>query len=328
MTRLIDPVRPSKLPLQEEFPYGWREVRQSRPDGTAEYVRVPLTAQDVLHPQEGDVIGERVVQEKERGYLARVFRYQMRGNPTAMVTSDCLIEWSVQGIRPHSPDVCVFDSVRETQADYGTFPVVEQGARVLLATEIVSPRDRDPEARNNDVVHKFNHYHRIGVPLYLIVDQEREGGPRALLLYRHAPAGYRLVPPDAQGRVLLEPVGVLVGLRDNNVVCYDAATGEEFPDYGDAIQAKKAAAEARKAAEDKAQAAAEARKAAEDRVRTEAEARKAAEDKWRSEAGARKDAEDKARSEAEARKAAEDKLRALEEELQKLRGLSGPGPTP
>jgi Uma2 family endonuclease len=292
MTRLIDQTLPPSHPLEEDSPYGWRYVSQTQPDGTTEYVRILLTPEDVLHPQEGDFIAERTVQEMERGYLTWVCRYQLRENPSAMVTSDCLIDWGVEGIKASAPDVCVFDSVREPNADYNTFPMVEQGARSLLATEFVSVRDRDPRSRNNDVVHKFREYYRIGIPLYLIVDQEREKGPRALRLYRHTPAGYQLIPPDAQGRVLLEPVHVLVGLRDNRIVCFNAATGEEFPDYGDAIQAQRAA-----------------------------------EDKLRAEEEARKSAEDKLRVEEKARKSAEDKLRALEEELQRLRSQAGTGPS-
>ena len=46
-------------------------------------------------------------------------------------------------------------------------------------TEIVSPHTRD-----NDVVAKLAEYHRAGVPLYVIIDQETEGGPRRLLGYR------------------------------------------------------------------------------------------------------------------------------------------------
>jgi Uma2 family endonuclease len=340
MTKLIDrpPIPPP--PGDDPFPYGWRYVTQTRPDGTTEYVQVPLTVEDLLHPQEGDVIPENTVQEKERGYFSAVFRYQLTGQPSTLVLSDCVVEWGIEGMKSHSPDVSVFENVREPDRNYGTFPVVEQGARALLAIEIVSPRNKDPRVRQNDVATKVDEYHRIGIPLYLIVDQEREGGPRRLILHRWAAARYEVVPPDDQGRFLLDPVRVLVGMRENRVVCYDAATGKEFGDYAAvatagqaAEEARKAAEEARKAAEDHARAAeearkaadanaraqAEARQAAEDYARAQAEAQKAAEEKLRVEAEARKAAEERVRIEAEARKGAEDKLRALEEELQRLR---------
>jgi hypothetical protein len=37
------------------FKYGWRLVRQQGRDGREEWVRIPLTLRDVLHPQSGDV---------------------------------------------------------------------------------------------------------------------------------------------------------------------------------------------------------------------------------------------------------------------------------
>ena len=37
------------------FDYGYREVREKLPDGGERTVRKPLTLDDVLHPQFGDV---------------------------------------------------------------------------------------------------------------------------------------------------------------------------------------------------------------------------------------------------------------------------------
>lgn len=359
MTRLLD--QPSgyiPAPRRPDwFPYGYRYIRRTLPDGTEVVEQVELTAEDVLHPQEGDEILERVFQEQERGYLACVFRYKMAGRSDVLITADCAIDWGVAGIAPVAPDVCAFDRVREPHLNYTTFPVVDQGARTLLVIELVSPRDRDPKSRDNDVVTKLDYYRRFGVPIYLIVDQEREDGPRSLILYHLTADGYVEEPADDEGRVLLDPVRVLVGLRDGHVVCFDADTGEEIPEYAglglarDAAEkqarkeakARKAAekrereqAEARKVAEEKQRLEAEARKAAEERQRQETEARKAAEEQRRWEAEARKAAEERQRQEAEAhkatekrlraeakaRKASEDRIRALEAELRRLRGTS------
>ena len=63
------------------------------------------------------------------------------------------------------------------------------------------------------------------IPLYVIVDQERDNGPRDLQGYRRTPTGYELILLDAHGRLLLAPLGLYLALRDDQVVCYDAATG-------------------------------------------------------------------------------------------------------
>jgi hypothetical protein len=49
----MQPQSPSSAAEQpfEEFRYGWRFVHQTLPDGSRELVQVPLTMEDVLHPQ-------------------------------------------------------------------------------------------------------------------------------------------------------------------------------------------------------------------------------------------------------------------------------------
>src|SRR5207248_6078336 len=80
-------------------------------------------------------------------------------------------------------------------------------------------------------VTKVEHYHRAGVPLYVIVDREKEGGPVKLIGYQYAPQQYEKIPLDAQGRLWLEPLRLWLGARENRVVCYDGTTGEELGDY-------------------------------------------------------------------------------------------------
>src|SRR5207247_1634762 len=100
------------------------------------------------------------------------------------------------------------------------------GGRCELIVEVVSPRTRE-----NDVVAKFRHYHQIGIPLYAIIDQQEEAGPRWLRLYRWAAAEYVEVAADDRGRVLLPPLGLRLGMRDGHAVCFNATTGEELGDY-------------------------------------------------------------------------------------------------
>ncbi len=41
---------------QEPFYYGWRNVRRRYPNGREVLEQVPLTLDDVLHPQDGDFV--------------------------------------------------------------------------------------------------------------------------------------------------------------------------------------------------------------------------------------------------------------------------------
>lgn len=87
----------SSTPAQiDPFRYGWRYVPVTRPDGATELEQVPLTLEDVLHPQAGDVIPEARYHEAERRYLSDVLNACEIGPPVALVTSDLIIDWGVE----------------------------------------------------------------------------------------------------------------------------------------------------------------------------------------------------------------------------------------
>lgn len=272
MARMTSPVGSLPEPaVTSRIPYGWRLVRRKGSDGTEEWVEVPLTVQDLLHPQEGDCIPENSLHSWERAYLYEVIGARLGDRPTVRVFSDCIIDWGIPGLKNHSPDISVFGNVRDRERLWKTFPVAKQRARPLLVIEIVSPDDQDPRRRDNDVVIKVEHYRRAGVPLYVIVDQEKENGPRHLLGYRKRGKRYVPLAADGRGRLLLEPVDMLLGLQENRLVCYDAAGGEEIPHYAGLERALAAATESRNAAEQQAEAA--QRQAQAERAKAEAETR-------------------------------------------------------
>lgn len=228
---MIQPLQPQADP----FRYGWRYVRKERPDGSVEFDQVPLTLEDVLHPQDGDVMPQNTPHDRDWTYLGEVLRGQVADDPTALITSDLIIVWDVPGLKHHSPDLGVIFGVRDPQAERSSFSVAEEGVRPALLIEIVSPA-----YRVNDVETKVDHYHRAGVPWYVIVDREDMDGPVRLIGYRAEADGYVQLPLDERGRLWLEPVGVWLGTQGNRVVCY-SETGEEIGDY---VQVTKNLAEA------------------------------------------------------------------------------------
>jgi Uma2 family endonuclease len=220
-------------PFEEKFRYGWRFVKRTLADGSTELEQVPLTLEDVLHPQPDDEIPVRPIHALDCRYLADVFETRPLGPPIVYVSFDHLVDWGVPGQRDTSPDVAVFVGLAaqpEPEAD--RLHLKESGGRCLLAVEVVSPHTRD-----NDVVHKFREYYQAGVPLYVIVDQDPKDGLRKIVGYRHCPDGYQQLSLDEQGRLLLQPLNLWLGLRDRRVVCYDASSGKELPDYVKLTQA-------------------------------------------------------------------------------------------
>ena len=312
MSRLLVPPLPPTPPQSDETPfYGWRYRTRCDSVGNEYLEEIPLTLEDVLYPQEGDEIPMRPQHQIECAYLANVLRTRFADDSSVAVLSDCLIDWGVADQRNHEPDLVVFRDVRippDPQA--GTFDLRSSGGRVVLAVEVVSP-----DTRVNDVVRKPVDYHRLGIPLYVLIDQQRKHGARHLHGYRWTPSGYEELPLDAGGRLLLESVGLQLALEDGWVTCYDTVAGERVGDYQEITEALQ---EERKALQEQRT----ARRAAEERQRHEAEARRNAEERQRHEAEARRIAEERAAAECARAQVTEDRLRELEEELRRLRESS------
>jgi len=239
--------------LSDPFYYGWRDIPLETPDGKLVMQREPLTLEDCLHPQMGDVIVESSLHAAILTYLWNVFRERLAGDETALVLRDTGVFWDDLEIRHHSPDVAVIFGVREKRVDWSSFYVAEQQTRPRLIIEVVSPK-----TRGNDVDRKVDQYHQVRVPIYVIVD--RIGDDWRLIGYQWTPTEYLPMPTDKEGRLWLEPVGLWLGLKSDGVVLYDGDTGLAIGDYSQISKERDSEAE-------RADAEAERRLAAEARVR-------------------------------------------------------------
>src|SRR3954452_22716981 len=121
----MKPTPPASSP-EQEYPYGWRYVKRTRPGGTEGLEQVALTLEDVLHPREGDVIPESKPHEADRRYLTSVIESRLPQG--ALVTSDLIVRWGVEGMGDHCPDVAVFvDLLREPDPEMGSLDVQTYG---------------------------------------------------------------------------------------------------------------------------------------------------------------------------------------------------------
>jgi colicin import membrane protein len=277
LTRTITKTPPPPPPEEDKPFYGWRYINRVRPDGKVEVERVLLTLEDVLHPQEDDVIPENSVHEAERRYLSDLCHARQHRLEHGLVFSDCIVDWGVEGLGNHSPDISIFAGVKVRPPEpVGIFHLRDSGGRCRAVIELVSPH-----TRSTDVEDKREEYHRAEIPLFIMVDQKKLGGPRQLRVFRYAPEEFVEEDPET---VLIEELGLRLGLKDNRVVCWDAETGEELGDYTQ-----------------------------------EQRARQTAEQEAREQAQARQAAEQQAREQAQARQAAEQRVRELEDQLRRLR---------
>jgi Uma2 family endonuclease len=283
-----------ETPENDPWYYGWRpQVRIV--NGRKRVRRVPLTLEDVLHPQEDDHVTHSDWHQRVCVYLYNVLRAHLAHDATAVVLHDVRVAWGKGGPKPHGPDITVIFGVREQQ-NWGTFHVSREGTRPAMLIEVTSEK-----TRKIDYNPKVEEYHQARVPLYIIVDllpRQDSPPPPFLQGYQYAPGAYEPLAPDERGWLWLAPVGLWLGVRGGQVELY-APDGTLMGDYTSIVAERDAAA---------AQAA------------VEAEARRAAEAEAEAQAKARRDAQAHAQAEAEARRAAEARLHELEAEIKRLRG--------
>lgn len=223
----------------DPFRYGWRFVRREQPEGGMALDQVPLTLDDVVHPQEEDFIVHSEAHQRRCVYLYNALSAQLAADPGAVVLHDVRVAWDIPELRAHGPDIAVILGVRERK-NWSTFDVAEEGVRPALIVEVTSP-----ETAPVDRSLKVDEYDMAGVPLYVLVDTVlSRAEPRLRLVgYAQSPNGYQVLAPNERGWLWLAPARTWLGIADNELVCYDEA-GRPLGDYR-AVAAALATAEQR-----------------------------------------------------------------------------------
>jgi colicin import membrane protein len=290
---------PQPPPEEDPFFYGWRDVRVTLPGGQTDVIQVPLTREDALHPQEGDVILHSDKHDDDLDYFKKALRKRLYDDPTAAVFSDMELDWDIPELRHHSPDIMVFFGMRDRDREWHSFDVAQEGVRPALIIEVTSW-----STRQNDLETKVEQYFRAGVPFYAIVDDT--AGRRAkirtlrLLGYRSGTDEYEPVSLDNQGRLWLEPVGLWLAIETDRPVLL-TRDYRRLETYEELVNSLDAEVRARAKSEE---------------ARVKAAKAQAKAEKARAKLEAERDAAENAREEAEIRAC------QLEEELRRLRGGS------
>jgi colicin import membrane protein len=269
--------------LDALFPYGWRYALRQQPDGTIDWEQVPLTLNDVLHPQLGDHVTQNDEHYRYCHYLYAVLRWYLRHDPSTVVLHDVPINWGVGKMKRHCPDIAVLHGVR-THFPWGVFDVRASGGKPLMVMEVTSRKTRvlDVNSRHRRQ-NKYRQYARIGIPWYVIIDsaEQEKGKPPPLFGYRLSlTKRYTRIRPDHRGWLWLEPVGLFLGPLDDWIAWYDQ-DGTPIDNYEELWERLEAVEQARQSAEARARAEAQARQSAEARARAEAQARQSAEARLR-----------------------------------------------
>ena len=295
---------------EDVHPYGWRDVTTKMPDGTVRFKRIALTLKDCLYPEEGDCMPASPDHTEIVFYLYQVLKQLFAQDPSVFVSSDCMFYWDHPDLVKHSPDIAATFGVKNPDDIGGSFKEADHGARPTVIVEVVSPH-----TRRNDVVSKVADYHRLGIPYYLIIDQEYEDGPRSLVGYRYEPTGYAPIDPDENGWIWIGPLNLWVEVRDGDVVCYDGTTRQRKLDAAGLT----AFAEQSRVLAEKERSLAESERVIAEREKARADAEKVRAEQEKVRADAEKSQAEQANARAEQEKAradaAEAKLRELEAKL-------------
>ena len=213
-------------------------------------------------------------------YLRGLFRERFANAPTTIVLGDVLVAWATDDMRGHGPDVAVIFNVQQKQ-NWSTFHEAYEGTKPSLIIEVTSP-----STYSVDLETKVEHYAKVGVEWYVIVDIviRRDMPSKRLLGYQLTEDGYKRFEPNEKGWLWLAPVNLWLGWHEENIACYDA--GGNLVEVGNSRVAE---------AQSRATAADQARVAAEQRADEEAQARATAEQRADEEARARQQLESELR---------------------------------
>lgn len=260
------------LPDDNNFPYGWRHVAETLPDGRIAYRRAPLTQADFLDPQEGDQLIQSNIHLQQSVAIYDMLDNRYAHEPSIGVFMDMKMRWSIPGLPEPAPDVAVVPNLKNKEAERGSFDVVKEGTRPCLIVEIMSPHYPGDDTNKVDI------YERVGIAEYIIINPYTgaEGGDWQLWGYRLVGQEYQPIEPDEQGRLLSQATGIWFELDESRrwVVLTDATTGERLLTAREEREGRLEERAARLKAEAQAETEA-ARAATEAQARLEAEARAA-----------------------------------------------------
>ncbi len=263
--RLETPPRP-----KDPFRLGFRERLITTPDGREVLEQIPLTPEDLIYPEEGDVVSQGMPHFSFLKSWIAPMVYHLEKRPGIVVTSD------VNLVLRHdqkncAPDIAVIEGDFDPMMLDGGINLRDLGGRLVFALEVVSTSEKEIE--NKDIEKNVDRYAAEGVREYFTIYPKLKNTVSDLVGRRLGPAGkYEEIAPDAQDRVASELLGWLFSIDavTEQLVVEDAETGQR-------LRVFKEEAAARQQAEAERQQAEAARQRAEAARQEEAAARQQAE---------------------------------------------------
>ncbi|MCP4372197.1 MAG: Uma2 family endonuclease, partial [Deltaproteobacteria bacterium] len=181
------------------FRLGFRERRVTTPDGRRVLAQIPLTAEDLVYPQEGDHVTQGMPHFSFLLPQADAMRRYLEKRPGIVVTSDVTLVLRHDG-KNCGPDVAVIEGDFDPDAIPGAIQLREVGGRLAFALEAVSTSEREIE--DKDLKRNLVRYAREGVEEYFTLYPVLGRRVRGLVGRRLVRGEWVEIPPDAEGRVV------------------------------------------------------------------------------------------------------------------------------
>jgi hypothetical protein len=244
-------------PGDDPFRLGWR-IRRGAPDSREVDGRIPLSADDLLYPQEGDVVPDGLHHSSFlHSFADALRRYLHKWRSGLLVTCDVTL---VLGDGKNSgPDIAVIRGNIDTSTIPRAVNLSRVGGELVFVLEVVSSSEKEIE--NKDLVGNVGRYAREGVSEYLSVYPIVDRRVKNLVGRRLRGGVFVEIAPDAQGRVYSEQLDLYFQIEKETeeLVASDATIGQRLL-ISDEVEARADAEKARADAE------ADARKAAEEKI--------------------------------------------------------------
>jgi len=213
--------------VRDEYYYGYRTIIEEDENGGCSFKYRPLTYEDLLDPEEGDVYMQGNIHTNDIRRLASIFKNHLKEHENLTIYSDMKIEWGVQGLKNPAPDISILKDVENPEKPRSSFSVLEEGVKPFFVLEVVSPR-----YRRADIVSKPEIYRKAGVSEYIIVDPGLKNNVISYSFqgYRLLGSRYIKIEPDSQNRIIsiTIDVGFSVSESGDELIVTDRFTREKL----------------------------------------------------------------------------------------------------
>ncbi len=288
-TTRVEPGPDEAPPGVDPFRLGFRHRLRTTASGRTSVEQVPLRAEDLLYPQEGDVVADGLPHNTFLQPEADSLRRHLEKRPATHVTSNVVLKLRSDG-RNCSPDVAVIEGEFDRSKIKRAVKLQAVGGRLLFAFEVISTSEKEIE--DKDTKKNLKRYAREKVAEYFTVYPIVERQVRNLVGRRLDKGRYVEIAPDAQGRVYSRKLDLFfqIEAESKELVVFDGTSGQRLLISDEEEAGRKKAEAGHKKAEAALEVLQAALDAAEVSRKQETEARRQAEE--RSKQGLRQNVED------------------------------------